>query len=592
MTQRKLTGGDFIACTTRPEQVFIPEEWTEEQRMIAKATEDFIVAEIHPRLEEIDSMKDPRLVPSLLEKAGELGLLGTSIPERYGGFGMDFNTSMLIAEKSAMGFSFGTTFGAHTGIGTLPVLYYGNEEQKQKYLPDLASGRWKASYCLTEPTAGSDANSGKTRAVLNSEGTHYLINGQKMWITNGGFADLYIVFAKVDDDENLSAFIVERTYEGLSLGAEEKKLGIKGSSTVQVFFNNCKVPKENMLSERGNGFKIALNILNIGRIKLATAACGGAKMAMMGAVLYARERKQFNTAIIDFGAIRHKLGQMALEIYNIESASYRAGQCIDQTYHQLVQGGMDPTRAKLKSVEEYSVECALLKVYASEALDYVVDEVLQIHGGMGFSAELPIERGYRDARITRIYEGTNEINRMLGVGMLFKKAFKDKTVDMKGELKKLPAMLLRAGLSGSAPEEDLLLARLKMAYILVALKAAQKFQLKLQDEQEILMDLSDALAAIYMAESAWLRSQKVRQGGTLAAAKADAMQQMARLSCHEAAIQVAKSLNAAIAAHAEGTDLRFQRWAVRQLTRPNAINPKSIRRKLVDLINDENGYPF
>lgn len=591
MSERKLTGGDFIACETRPEHIFIPEEWTEEQRMIAKATEDFIVAEIHPRLEEIDSMKDPNLVPSLLEKAGELGLLGTSIPEQYGGFGMDFNTSMLIAEKSAMGFSFGTTFGAHTGIGTLPILYYGNEEQKAKYLPKLATGQWKASYCLTEPTAGSDANSGKTQAVLNAEGTHYVINGQKMWITNGGFADLYIVFAKVDNDENLSAFIVERTYEGLALGAEEKKLGIKGSSTVQVFFNNCLVPKENMLSERGNGFKIALNILNIGRIKLATAACGGAKMAMMGAVLYARDRKQFNTAIIDFGAIRHKLGEMALQIFNVESASYRAGQNIDQAYDQMVKGGMDATRAKLKSVEEYSVECALLKVYASEMLDYVVDEVLQIHGGMGFSAELPIERGYRDARITRIYEGTNEINRMLGVGMLFKKAFKDKAVDMKGELKKLPGMLAKS-LMGGAPEEPVLMRRLKMAYILVALKAAQKFQLKLQDEQEILMDLSDALSAIYMAESAWLRSEKVRIGGKMAKEKSEAMHDLARLSCHEAAVQVSKSLNSAISAHAEGSDQRFQRWAVRLLTKPNHINPKNIRRKLVDLINNENGYPF
>ncbi len=378
-----IKGGEFLIKETGASDVFIPEEWSEEQKMIFQTCKDFLAQEIRPRLDEIDSQKDPELMPQMMGKAGELGLLGISIPDKWGGFGMDLNTSMLIVDALGSGHSFVVALSAHTGIGTLPILYYGNEAQKDKYLPKLATGEMLAAYCLTEPDSGSDANAAKTRATLSEDGTHYLMNGQKMWITNGGFADLFIVFAKIEDDENLSAFIVEKSFGGITMNEEEKKMGIKGSSTRQIFFNDCKVPVENLLYDRGKGFKIAVNILNVGRIKLASSCIGGSKDVITEAVKYANERKQFGKSIGEFGAIKYKLAEMASRAFASESAVYRAGSNIDEAYDSYVQEGMEPALARLKSLEEFAIECAIMKVHGSEVLDYCVDEGVQIFGGMG-----------------------------------------------------------------------------------------------------------------------------------------------------------------------------------------------------------------
>jgi alkylation response protein AidB-like acyl-CoA dehydrogenase len=505
-TKNAIKGGEFLIRDTQAHEIFIPEDFNEEQKMIEQQCKDFLDKEIFPSLDEIDSMKDGKLMPSLLDKAGELGLLGTSVPAEYGGFGMDFNTTMLVAEVIGGGHSIAVALSAHTGIGTLPIVYYGNEEQKKKYLPKLATGEYKAAYCLTEPDSGSDANSGKTKATLSKDGKHYLINGQKMWITNGGFAHIYIVFAKIDNDKNLSAFIVEKSFGGITMNEEEHKMGIKGSSTRQIFFNDCKVPVENMLSERENGFKIAVNILNVGRIKLAVAAVGGSKKTISTAVNYAKERKQFGTPIANFGAIKHKIAEMATQVFASESACYRAGQNIDDAYNGLVAGGMESAKAKLKSLEDFAIECAIMKVHGSEVLDFVVDEGVQIYGGMGFSAEGPMDRAYRDARINRIFEGTNEINRILTIDMLLKRA-------MKGQLDLMnPAMAVQKELmaipdfgasddTGIFAKEKKAVANLKKAGLMVAGAAVQKFMAKLSDEQEVLMNLADMVIEAYVAES-------------------------------------------------------------------------------------------
>ena len=442
--KQPIKGGEFIIRKTEPKDIFTPEEWTEEHKMIASMCEDFIHQEIIPHLDRIDSLEEG-LMPSLLKKAGDLGLLGLSVPEEYGGMGVDFKTTLLATEYLGLGFSFSVAYGAHTGIGTLPLLYYGNTDQKNKYVSKLASGEWAAAYCLTEPSSGSDANSGKTKADLSEDGTHYTINGQKMWITNGGFANLFTVFAKIEDDENLTAFLVEADSDGISLNPEEKKMGIKGSSTRQVFFNNVKVPVENMLSERGNGFKIALNILNIGRIKLGAAVMGGAKGGIDESVKYALEREQFGRSISKYGAIRYKLAEQVIQTYAVESATYRAGQNIDDAIKGLMEGGMDKAQATLKGIELFAPECAVIKVAGSECLDYVVDEAVQIYGGMGYSAESSVERAYRDSRINRIFEGTNEINRMLTVDMVLRRA-------MKGELDLMGPAMKVAGDLMSIPE--------------------------------------------------------------------------------------------------------------------------------------------
>lgn len=582
---RQLRGGEFLVKETPASDIFIPEEWNEEQRMIAQTCQDFVEKEIWPKLNEIDSMQDPKLMPSLLDKAGELGLLGTSVPPELGGFGMSFNTSMLVAEVLGSSYSFAVAYGAHTGIGTLPILYFGTEEQKKKYIPKLASGEWKACYCLTEPDSGSDANSGKTRARLSPDGKQYLITGQKMWITNGGFADLLIVFAKIDSDKNLSAFIVERSFGGITMNPEEHKMGIKGSSTRQIFFNDCPVPVENMLSERENGFKIAVNVLNIGRIKLGAGAVGGAKMAMKTAARYALERRQFGQPIASFGAIRHKLGEMASRIFASEAAHYRAGQNIDDWYDALVAGGMEPGKAKLKALEEYAIECAILKVNGSEVLDFCVDEGVQIYGGMGYSAEGPMERAFRDARINRIFEGTNEINRLLTIDMLLKRAMKG-TIDLMTPAMAVQQELMSIPDFGAAQDETLfarekkVLNNLKKAGLMIAGAAVQKFMMKLSDEQEIIMNLADMLIEGYVAESAILRVEKLcAQRGE---ASCETEKAMAQLALYRAVETAAAAGREAIASFATGEELRIMLLGLKRFTKIEPINLRDARRKISD----------
>ncbi|MEN7546794.1 acyl-CoA dehydrogenase family protein [Rapidithrix thailandica] len=593
--KKAVKGGEFLIKETPAEQIFIPEEFAEEQLMMAQACKDFVDTEIFSIADQIDSMKDPELVPGIFKKAGELGLLGISVPEAYGGLGMDFKTSLLIADKLGGAGSFSTTYGAHTGIGTLPILYYGTEEQKQQYLPKLASGEWAACYCLTEPDAGSDANSGKTKATLTEDGKHYLINGQKMWISNAGFADLFIVFAKIDDDKNLTAFLVEKGFGGITMGDEEKKMGIKGSSTRQVFFNDCKVPAENMLSARENGFKIAVNILNIGRIKLAAAVIGGAKYVAELATQYANERKQFGQSISNFGAIKYKLAEMAIRTYATESGCYRAGQDIEDKISDLIAEGLPENEAKLKGIEQFAIECAIMKVHGSETLDYVVDEGVQVYGGMGFSADAPMERAYRDSRICRIYEGTNEINRMLLVGMLIKRA-------MKGELNLMePAMAIAKELMevpSFAPvdhselfsEEKQTLHNLKKAVLMVAGKAAQTFGMNLNDEQEILMDIADMVIETYIAESTILRTEKlIDQKGE------DACQfqiNAAKVYLYEAVDKINQKGKDAIASFAKGDEQKVMLMGLKRFTKTGLINPKALRREIADHMIEQNSYPF
>ncbi len=590
-----LKGGEFLIKETEAEDVFIPEEFSEEQKMMAAATLDFIEKEIKPNVERMDGGDDPHFMPHLMDKAGELGLLGVNIPEQYGGLGMSFNTGMLIADSVASAGSFSTAYGAHTGIGTLPILYYGTEEQKAKYLPKLASGEWKACYCLTEPDAGSDANSGKTKAMPTPDGKHYVINGQKMWISNAGFADLFIVFAKIEDDKNLTAFIIEKSFGGITMNDEERKLGIKGSSTRQVFFNDCQVPAENMLSERQNGFKIAVNILNIGRIKLGCGVIGACKELADLSTNYANERKQFGVSISSFGAIKHKLAEMAVKTYAVESASYRAGQNIEDKIDSLIAGGMDPEQAKLKGVEQFAIECAIIKVHGSESLDWIVDQGVQVYGGMGFSEEAPMARAYRDARIARIYEGTNEINRMLLVGMILKRA-------MKGELDLLgPAMAVGKELTSvpsfeapdlSAPmaEEKAIVKSLKKAILMAAGKAAETFGPKLNDEQEILMNIADMVIELYVAESVVLRTEKMISKTGEAAN--ELYINMARIYLHYAIQKIKMAGDEAVASFATGDELKVLLMGMKRFTKANPINTRDLRRDIADVMIDKNKFPY
>lgn len=593
MSENKaIKGGEFVIRETPYTAVFIPEEFDEEAKMIRQTCLDFLDTEVLNKLDRIDAQEEG-LMPSLMDKAGELGMLGVSIPEEYGGFGKNFNTSMLVADAVGGGFSFAVALSAHTGIGTLPILYYGNDAQKAKYVPKLATGEWKASYCLTEPNAGSDANSGRTSAKLNAEGTHYLINGQKMWITNGGFADIFIVFAKIDDDKNLTAFIVEKDFGGITMNPEEHKLGIKGSSTRQIFFNDCAVPVENMLSDRENGFKIAVNILNIGRIKLGAATIGSARMVINHAVQYANERVQFNLPISKFGAIRYKLAEMATRLFAVESASYRAGQNIDDAYDALIAGGMDEAKAKLKSVEQFAIECAIIKVWCSEMLDYVVDEGVQIYGGMGYSADAPMERAYRDSRINRIFEGTNEVNRLLVVDMLLKRAMKgeldlmDPAQAVAGELLAIPDF----GEEDDAPfaAEKKIVANLKKAGLLIAGAAVQKLMMSLSKEEEILMNIADIIGYVYITESVLLRAEKLLHTGS---DKADYAKDMAKIYLYGAIDKISAAGKEALYSFGEGDELNMMLVGLRRFTKAQPFNVKDARQRIAKKLIDENKYCF
>jgi alkylation response protein AidB-like acyl-CoA dehydrogenase len=591
--KKAIRGGEFLIRQTEPFEIFIPEEWSEEHKMIAQSCIDFLNAEIVPNLDRMDAM-EPGFMENALNKAGELGLLGVSIPEDLGGLGLDFKSSMLAAEALGAGHAFSVAYGAHTGIGTLPILYYGNDAQKQKYVPKLATGEWKACYCLTEPGAGSDANSGKTRAKLSDDGKHYIINGQKMWITNSGFADVFIVFAKIDDDKNLSAFIVEKGTPGLQLNAEEKKMGIKGSSTRQVFFNDVKVPVENMLNERQAGFKIALNILNIGRIKLAAGVLGGMKDVINESIRYANERQQFGRPISKYGAIRHKIAEQSIRTYVLESAIYRIAQNIEDAINSLQAQGMPKGEAILKGIEEYAAECAMMKVLGSEGLDFVVDEGVQIHGGMGYSAETRVERAYRDARINRIFEGTNEINRMLTVDMLLKKA-------MKGELDLMSPAMKVAGELMSIPEfgsgddrpfgkELKLVENFKKTVLMVAGSAAQKLMQSLAKEQEILMNIADMVIWTYAAESALLRTMKIAEmhGETAAA------DQIAMTCCYlyDTADRIHKAGKDAIHSFVEGDEQRMMLMGLKRFTKYEGFNPKNARQQVAQKLIEEGKYNY
>lgn len=590
-TNNTIKGGEFIIKDTLPHEIFTPEEWSEEQRMIAQMCDDFIAQEVKPNLDRIDSMEEGMMV-SLLDKSGELGLLGLSVPEELGGMGVDFKTSLLATERLGKGHSFSVAYGAHTGIGSLPLLYYGNEEQKAKYSPKLASGEWKAAYCLTEPSAGSDANSGKTKAVLSEDGKHYILNGQKMWITNGGFAHLFTVFAKIDDDAKLTAFLVEADSEGISLNPEEKKLGIKGSSTRQIFFNNVKVPVENMLSTRENGFKIALNILNIGRIKLCAGVLGGAKEAIGDSIRYSNEREQFGRPISKYGAIRYKIAEQAILTWVAESALYRAGQNIDDAVEAYVAGGMSKGEATLKGIELFAPECAILKVCGSEALDYVVDEAVQIFGGMGYSAESSVERAYRDSRINRIFEGTNEINRMLIVEMVLRRAMKGE-LDLMGPAMAVANELMSIPDFGDAPEgilanEIAALKGFKKVILMTAGSAVQKLMATLSKEQEVLMGISDIAILTYQAESALLRVQKMIEAkGEEAAAIQIAI---VKTFFYDAADQINKLGKDVLNSFAEGDELKMMQMGLKRFTKLDSINPKETRQLIAQKLIADGTY--
>ncbi len=592
-----LRGGQFLVRETKSENVFTPEDFSEDQIMMRDAVKEFVDREIWPNKNRFEK-KDYEFTQACMKQAGELGFLGVTVPEAYGGLGMSFVSTMLVCDyiSGATG-SFSTAFGAHTGIGTLPITLYGTEEQKKKYLPQLASGDWFGAYCLTEPGAGSDANSGKTKAVLSADGTHYKITGQKMWISNAGFCKLFIVFARIEDDKNITGFIVENDpANGISMNEEEHKLGIRASSTRQVFFNETKVPVEIMLSERGNGFKIAMNALNVGRIKLAAACLDAQRRVITNSVKYANERVQFKTPIAQFGAIKYKLAEMATNCFAGESASYRTAKNIEDRIDIRIAEGNSHQEAELKGVEEYAIECSILKVAVSEDIQNCADEGIQIFGGMGFSEDTPMEAAWRDARIARIYEGTNEINRMLSVGMLIKKGMRGH-VDLLGpatavanELTSVPSFD-RPDYSVLFAEEKEMIGKLKKALLMVAGSAVQKFGADFESHQQILLSTSDMLIEIYMAESAILRAEK------LANAKGEAAVQeqisMAKLYLYHAVDLVNSKGKEAVVSFTTGDEQRMLLTGLKRFTKyANEPNVADLRTQIADKLIAENGYCF
>lgn len=587
-----LKGGEWLVKESSPFDTFIPEDFSEEQKMIRDMCNQFLDMEVYPILDRIDNL-EPELMKSLVQKAGEQGLLSVSFPEEYGGLGKDFVTSTIVNEYLGAGHSFSVAIAAHTGIGTLPILYFGTTEQKQKYLPKLISGEWVGSYGLTEPNSGSDALGAKTTAKLSADGKYYILNGQKCWITNGGFAQIYTVFAKVDGDK-FTAFIIERGTEGFTQGPEEHKMGIKGSSTVQLYFQDCKVPVENVLGEIGKGHKIAFNILNIGRLKLCAAAIGGSRRAITDSVQYAKTREQFKQPIANFGAIKHKLAEMAIKIFVGESALYRTAKWIDDKEEELLAAGKPFNEALLGGAEEYAIECAMLKVFGSEALDFVVDEGVQIHGGNGFSAEYNISRAYRDSRINRIYEGTNEINRLLTLDMTLKRAMHGR-LDLMG-----PAMSVQKELM-SIPDfssqedtpfakEKKLIADLKKAILMTAGAAVQKLMMKIENEQEVLMNLADMAIEVFNAESVLLRVMKIadKTGGPASQYYLDIM----RTYLYDAADNVNKSGKDAINSFADGDEQRMILMGLKRFTKAEPFNSKEARRRIADKMIAEGKYCF
>lgn len=576
-TQNTLKGGEFLIKDFDAQEIFSLEELTEEQKMLRESLEDFMEREVVPHRERFEK-KDYALTEETMRKLGEMGTLGIAVPENYGGLGMGFVSTMLACDiVSGANGSLATAYGAHTGIGTLPILLYGTEEQKQKYLPALAMGEKFGAYCLTEPDAGSDANSGKTKARLSEDGKHYIINGQKMWISNAGFADTFTFFAKIDDDKNITGFVINRSEledpASLTLGEEEHKLGIRSSSTRQVFFNDMKIPVENLLGERNNGFKIALNALNAGRIKLAAANIDGQRRITNLAINYANERKQFGVAISTFGAIRKKIAEMVTGIFVSEAGAYRAAKNVEDKVAELIAGGMDHQKAEMKALEEFAVECSILKVFVSDLTQNISDEGIQIYGGMGFSEDAPMEAAWRDARIGRIYEGTNEINRLLSVGMLIKKA-------MKGELDLLkPAMAIGKELMGipsfEVPdysaymsEEKALIHNLKKVFLMVSGAALQKYMMDIEKQQHLLLNASEILNQIYMAESAVLRAEKHFAPDSVEAA-------MAQLNLYKAVEKITVAAKEGIVSFAEGDEQRMMLSGLRRFTKytnmPNVV---------------------
>ncbi len=591
-TANSLKGGEWLIKESNPFDTYTPEDFNEEQLMVKDMCLQFLHTEVYPVLDRIDKM-EAGLMPSLMVKAGELGLLGASVPEDLGGLGKDFITSTLVNEGLGGGYSFSVAVAAHTGIGTLPILYFGTEEQKKKYVSKLATGEWKGAYGLTEPNSGSDALGAKTTAKLSEDGKYYILNGQKCWITNGGFADVYTVFAKIDGDK-FSAFIVERGFEGFTQGPEEHKMGIKGSSTVQLYFQDCKVPVENLLGEIGKGHVIAFNILNIGRLKLAAAAQGGAKICLSTTVQYAKTREQFKTAIANFGAIKYKLAQMAIDIFASESALYRTSKWIDDKELEMQQSGKPFNEALLGAAEEYAIECAMLKVHGSEVLDYVVDESVQVHGGNGYSDEYVVSKAYRDSRINRIYEGTNEINRLLTVDMVLKRAMKGK-LDLMGPAMSVQKELMSIPEFGNDDEtafakERKVIANMKKAILMTAGAAVQKLMMNLQNEQEILMNIADMAIETFVSESVLLRVMKMadKQGEAAVSVQTDMM----RCYLNDAVDKVNKAGREAINAFADGDEQRMMLLGIKRFTKMEPFNSKDARRRIADKMIAEDKYPW